>query len=224
MYADDTTLYFNLEDFNSVTMNDDINSCLDKINVWLKLNKLTVNLSKTKFMVFHERRDVPDLNLSLNNINFESVSHFTFLGIILDTALSWKYHTNMIAIKISKVTGICEFSHCSTDVKITLFQSYCTALYCPYLWNDYKKSTFSKVRVAFNNAYRKIFGLPKRSSASTMYANNNICNFETTLRKNTFGFMQRLEQSTNSIISTLYQSWIVRFDIWNSWIKSLYVT
>ena len=33
------------------------------------------------------------------------------------------------------------------------------------------------------NAYRKIFGLPKRSSASTMYANNNICNFETTLRK-----------------------------------------
>ena len=87
-----------------------------------------------------------------------------------------------------------------------------------------KKSTFSKVRVAFNNAYRKIFGLPKRSSASTMYANNNICNFETTLRKNTFGFMQRLEQSTNSIISTLYQSWIVRFDIWNSWIKSLYVT
>ena len=37
------------------------------------------------------------------------------------------------------------FSHCSTDVKITLFQSYCTSLYCPYLWNDYKKSTFKFV-------------------------------------------------------------------------------
>ena len=108
MYADDTTLYFNLKDFNSVTMNDDINSCLDKINVWLKLklNKLTVNVSKTKFMVFHKRREVPDLNLSLNNIHIESVSHFTFLMIILDNALSWKYHTNMIAIKISKVIGI----------------------------------------------------------------------------------------------------------------------
>ena len=106
MYADNTTLYFNLENFNSVTMNDDINSCLHKINVWLKLNKLTVNVSKTKFMIFHKRRDVPDLNLSLNKINIESVSHFTFLGIILDTALSWKYHTNMIAIKISKVIDI----------------------------------------------------------------------------------------------------------------------
>ena len=35
------------------------------------------------------------------------------------------------------------FSHCSTDVRITLFQSYCTALYSPYLiiilLNDYKK-------------------------------------------------------------------------------------
>ena len=53
-----------------------------------------------------------------------------------------------------------------------------------FLWNDYKKSAFSKIRVAFNNAYRKIFGLPKRSSASAMYASHNICNFETMLRKN----------------------------------------
>ena len=90
MYADDTTLYFNLEEFISETMDDDINSCLDKINVWIKLNKLTVNVSKTKFMVFHKRRDVPELSLSLNNINIEPVSHFTFLGIILDTALPWK--------------------------------------------------------------------------------------------------------------------------------------
>ena len=32
------------------------------------------------------------------------------------------------------------FSHCSSDVKVTLFQTYCTALCCPFLWNDYKKS------------------------------------------------------------------------------------
>ena len=58
------------------------------------------------------------------------------------------------------------FSHCLTDVKVTLFQSYCTAVYCPFLWSDCKKSTFRKIRVALNNVYRKISGLPKRSSAS----------------------------------------------------------
>ena len=46
MYVDSTTLYF-----NSAAMNDDINSFLDKIDVWLKFNKLTVNVSTTKFMV-----------------------------------------------------------------------------------------------------------------------------------------------------------------------------
>ena len=47
MYADDTTLYFNLEDIDSVNMNDNINTHLEQINVWLKLNNLTVNVSKT---------------------------------------------------------------------------------------------------------------------------------------------------------------------------------
>ena len=29
------------------------------------------------------------------------------------------------------------FSHCITDVKLVLFDSYCTSLYCPFLWTDY---------------------------------------------------------------------------------------
>ena len=106
MYADDTTFYFNLEDVDSVNMSDNINIHLEKINVWLKLNKLTVNVSKTKFMIFHKRRDTPQLDLLLNNIKIELVSNFTFLGIILDSSLSWKNHTKMIAIKISKIIGI----------------------------------------------------------------------------------------------------------------------
>ena len=40
------------------------------------------------------------------------------------------------------------FHCCSSDVKIALFRSYCTYLYCPFL--HYKKSTHSKLRVAFN--------------------------------------------------------------------------
>ena len=61
---------------------------------------------------------------------------------------------------------LCTFSHCSKDIKVTLCQSYCTALDCPFLWTNYKKSTFKQNRVAFNNAYGEMFGLPKRSSAS----------------------------------------------------------
>ena len=87
-------------------------------------------------------------------------------------------------------------SHCSAH------ESYCT-IYCPFLWNSYKKSTFNKIRVADNNVYRKIFDLPKKSSVSAMYSRCNICSFESKLRESIYGFMQRLENSTNSIINVL---------------------
>ena len=73
MYADDTALYFNLEDIDSVNLNENINIHLEKINVWLKLYKFTVNVSKIKFMIFHKPRDVPQLDLLLANIKIELV-------------------------------------------------------------------------------------------------------------------------------------------------------
>ena len=86
-----------------------------------------------------------------------------------------------------------------------------------------KKSTFNKLRVAFNNAYRRVLGLPWRSSASAMYANFGTQNFEAVIRKSTFGFTQRLAKSTNSLIMAIESSWIVRIDIWDFWQKTLYI-
>ena len=68
--------------------------------------------------------------------------------------------------KVNRLYGL--FNCCSIDVKLALLRSYCACFYCPYLWIYYKKSTQSKLRVAFNNDYRCIIKLPPRSSASTM--------------------------------------------------------
>ena len=54
LYADDTTLYFNLEDFAYQDREFHINNELEKVNIWLKLNKLTLNSDKTKCMYFHK--------------------------------------------------------------------------------------------------------------------------------------------------------------------------
>ena len=56
MYADDTTLYFNLEDFDFHNTEKHINAELEKVNTLLKLNKLSFNVQKTKFMVFHRKQ------------------------------------------------------------------------------------------------------------------------------------------------------------------------
>ena len=103
------------------------------------------------------------------------------------------------------------FNHCTVAVKLLLIKSYCTPFYCGYLWSDYKAKTFSKLRVAFNNVYRRVLGLPKWSSASEMYVTDNIENFEALLRKVIYGFIQRLEDSSNVIIQTLTRSWTISF-------------
>ena len=46
MYADDTTIYFNLEDFDPYHLKRDINNELEKITLWLKMNKLSLNVQK----------------------------------------------------------------------------------------------------------------------------------------------------------------------------------
>ena len=70
-----------------------------------------------------------------------------------------------------------------------------------------QKSTFDRLRVAFNNAYRRV-SQPWRCSSSAMYANFGINNYEATIRKSSYGFTQRLAKSKNSVIVTIEKSWM----------------
>ena len=107
MYADDTTIYFNLEDFTHLNMENEINDEIEKITIWLKVNKLSLNVQKTKLMIFHRKqKHIQNLNISINGINIERVESFNFLGIILQETLSWDNHVTLVKTKISKVIGI----------------------------------------------------------------------------------------------------------------------
>ena len=124
----------------------------------------------------------------------------------------------------TKANRLLRLFYCgSTNVKLTLFCSYCTCFYCPFLWTHYKKSTHSKLRVAFNNIYRRILKLPSRSNGSTMYAVNHINSFKILVRKLVVGFTERLKVSKNFIISCVDNSLKTKFDIWNPWLKLLYL-
>ena len=104
MYADDTTLFCNID--NNVT-EDVINRELFKIYEWLGANKLALNVSKTKFMVFHTRnKSVKYPNLLINGKVIKRKTQFNFLGLILESNMSWNLHINHISLKILKAIGI----------------------------------------------------------------------------------------------------------------------
>ena len=55
-----------------------------------------------------------------------------------------------------------------------------------------------------------------------MYAVNHMDSFEILVRKRVVGFIDRFKVRNNSIISWIDNSWKMKFDIWNPWIKLLY--
>ena len=106
-YADDTTLSGLLN--GKFTDNDvqHINSELDNIADWLKINKLSLNVQKTKMMIFHKyQRKVKAPKLKICESEIACVDSFDFLGITLDKHLTWKPHVDKISNKISKTLGI----------------------------------------------------------------------------------------------------------------------
>ena len=66
MYADDTTIYFNLDEFPRENREIAVNNELEKVNIWLKLNKLAINVNKTKCMFFNKRRHLTQLQFLMN--------------------------------------------------------------------------------------------------------------------------------------------------------------
>ena len=107
MYADDTTIYFNLENFTQQNLNKEINCEIEKINTWLKVNRLSLNLQKTKLMIFHRKqKHMQNINIVINRKHIERVESFNFLGITLTETLCWDNHVNFVKMKISKVIGI----------------------------------------------------------------------------------------------------------------------
>ena len=104
MYADGTTLYCNI---NQQTTENDINIELIKIKHWLSANKLSLNVAKTKFMVFHTiQKNVQYPIIRIDNNIIEQVQKFNFLGLIINSHLTWQNHIDHIANTISRVIGV----------------------------------------------------------------------------------------------------------------------
>ena len=104
MYADDTTLYCNI---NQNIGEEVINAELLKLWEWLGANKLSLNIAKTKYMAFHtSKRNVIYPNSKVNNSNIERVTQFNFLGVILHSHMTWNKHINHISMKIARSIGI----------------------------------------------------------------------------------------------------------------------
>ena len=89
LFADDSNMFISGKDVE--VMSEKLNSDMENIRQWLCCNKLSLNVSKTHYMVFAQKsKHVDDLNVKIQNTKIERVSVTKFLGVMIDAQLSWK--------------------------------------------------------------------------------------------------------------------------------------
>ena len=100
LYADDITIYYASADVNEIIRS--LQSDLTKLIEWFKANKLSINLGKTKYVIFNSRmiKATCTEKIKFGNITIDKVDEFKFLGIIFDSQLSWKAHASALESKL----------------------------------------------------------------------------------------------------------------------------
>ena len=106
LFADDTNIFY--ANKNIAELVNVVNCELSNLSMWFRSNKLSINASKSNFIIFGNRT-IPvsvQLKLLLDDNVLERVTCTTFLGVFLDEKLNWVQHVNHVANKISKGLGM----------------------------------------------------------------------------------------------------------------------
>ena len=129
LFADDTNLF--CTDDNLELLSKKISEELNKLSVWFAVNKLSLNLTKTNYMIFCNRKIPNDISISINSVEIDRVFSTKFLGVIVDEKLNWKEHISRVRGKLSKGLAIMYKAKTRLNEKSLLTLYY--ALFLPYI-------------------------------------------------------------------------------------------
>ena len=148
MFADDTNIFIQGKDISQIQ--NDMNEEMIKISAWLKINKLSLNIDKTPFMLFKGKRKIrKGIEIKIDDRIINQVSETKFLGIYIDENLSWKSHIQKITKKVARATGILYKVRRILDTN-TLRNLYFTFVYpyltyCVHVWGNAYKTYLTKL-------------------------------------------------------------------------------
>jgi hypothetical protein len=161
LFADDTNLFLsgkNIDELFNI-----INFELDKISDWFKANQLSLNISKTNFIIFcnsKKKYDCTNLHIRLSNEDIQQVHHAKFLGVYVDERLNWDKHVQEITSKLSKNIGILTKLKflLPTETLLTLYNSLILPylMYCNIVWANCSITKLNTVFVIQKKAVRII--------------------------------------------------------------------
>ena len=182
LFADDANLF--CENNSLQILQNRINSELINIHTWLSANKLSLNIEKSNFILFHppqKRLQDSTFNLLLNNKQLKREYCIKYLGILIDSHLSWKHQVEFIAGKIRRSIGILSKLRHHVDLNILLKLYY--ALIYPFLtygiiiWGNTYESTLKPIFTLQKKAMRTITFSQFDSPSSPLFKSLQVIKF-----------------------------------------------
>lgn len=107
LFADDALIY--TAGNSSTEINERLNKQMEKIDEWIKINKLYINVEKTKVMLVRGiRKKVKEENIKikLRSKELDVVTEIKYLGIIIDRNLNFSKHVDYISKKVGAKLGV----------------------------------------------------------------------------------------------------------------------
>ena len=173
-------------------------------------NEITYNCTKTRCMCIlpSNLKDVYIPLMHINGVSLEQVCVQKYLGVYFTNNLS---DITDMKRELRQIYGranllIRKFSKCDFGVKLQLFKSYCTNLYCDALWVNFNKDSFNKVKVAYNNGFRSLFNLTGIFSITSTFVNFGMDSFTVLLRKSIVNLYTRIINSHNVLLRCVTSS------------------
>ena len=158
-----------------------MNTELQNLYEWMSINKLSLNIKKTKFMIFSAKKS-PEIedDVLINGHVIEKVEKFKFLGVIIDSHLKWMDHIHHIKKKISKGLGILYKAKrlLNPCTLLTLYYSfmYPYFLYCIEVWGNAANNSLLSLLKLQKRALRLIKSVPIRTTSEPLFKSLELLN------------------------------------------------
>ena len=177
LFADDSNAFVSGKNLDETI--DTMNMELNKLVTWLNVNKLSLNIEKTHYMLFTNNKNLNTCKtVKINNISISKLSNIKFLGVILDDQLKWKTHISYIKSKVSKCIGILLKAKKYLN-KSTLTQLYYSFLYphlsyCIEVWGNTYNCYLETLYKVQKKAVRIILNASKYENSHSLFKKINI--------------------------------------------------
>lgn len=172
MYADDVAILYRCVSKEALMFQ--LHHDMDLVSAYFRVNRLVLNVSKSKIMYFGARSlRVASDDLVFDGCVIERVSEFRYLGLVLDSKLSFRRHVDSVAKKVSCVIGMLYRvrdvvpRHTLINLYFSLIHS--NLLYLLEVYGCAGKLALFRLEKLHRKALKTILNLPRRYPTLELY-------------------------------------------------------